>query len=281
MNNGDAMDGMHKGGTFLRRYGHLIALAVALAAWALATPEQASWLFLPTWIVVTQLIFAGSLESARLSRQAWLGQYLRPSSSWYHLMRGGVLMIVWHQVFGAVLGLFVLVKLRLLPLGDWLLLLLALVVLVTVMRLLCRRLEHDLIEGYTAAVVRRLVVVPVAALLTAGLLLSALFRPLPYLVGLPWGEALARHLHGLDVATLLGFFERLASAIELTQYWAMQNALESLRLDGSLEVLGWAGLVFMQAAFAWAFVRLAVGVDALKSSAVIRSYGGSLNESAR
>ncbi len=245
-------------------HAHLALAVLVLLLWSLLGDRLAGLLFLPAWVLVTQLIAAGSLEAARLRRRAWLDQYLRDDSPWHRWLRGGALMVARHQLLGACLALLLLVQLRLLAWGDWPLLLFAVVGLVVLRNGLRRRLARHVIGEHLPAVTRRLVVVPAAGLLTLALVVAALWLPQPYLVGLGWEEALLRHLQGRDAASLLGFFERLGSAVELTQYWAMQNAVESLRLGAPLALLGWLLLLLTQSAFAWAYVRLLIGADALR-----------------
>ncbi|MFY0992873.1 hypothetical protein [Halomonas sp. C05BenzN] len=246
------------------QHAHLVAAVSILLAWSLLAERLAGLLFLPAWVLVTQLIAAGSLEAARLRRRAWLGQYLRDGSPWHRRLRGGVLMVARHQLLAAFLALLLLVKLRLLIWVGWPLLLLAVAGLVMLRNALRRRLARHVIGEHLAAVTRRLVVMPAAGLLALALVVAALWLPQPYLVGLGWEEALMGHLQGRDAASLLGVFQRLGSAVELTQYWAMQNAVAALPLGAPLALLGWLLLLLTQSAFAWAYVRLLVGADAMR-----------------
>lgn len=251
-------------GAWLWRHAHLLLTVAALFAWSRASSAWAVLLFLPVWVLATQLIVAGSLESARLRRRAWLGQYLREDSPWHRWLRGGALMVVRHQVIGALLALVLLVQLRLLPLVGWPLLLAGAVVLVGVDRELRRRLARHVIAEHLAAVSRRLLVPPVAGLLALGLVAAALWLPQPYLVGLGWEEAMLRHLPGSDGGSLLGFLERLAGVVQTSQYWAMQNAVAHLKLGAPFALLGWVLLLLAQGAVAWAYVRVLVGAEALR-----------------
>lgn len=240
----------------------LIALAMPLIWWSLPG-AAASTLFTPVWIAVTQLIFAGSLEAAKLQRRAWLGQYLKATSPWHLWLSGGVVMVIWHQLLGAAMALVLLVSLRRLAATDWLLLLLALGLFIVYRSWLQNRLEKHVITDYLAAVTRRLAVPPVAVLLTLGLALSALWRPQPYMVSIPWEVALRDYLVTGSGQTLLGALERLASALELTGFWAMQNALNNLDVSSSVAILGWGLLLLMQGVLSWSFIRLLAGIDAL------------------
>ncbi|PMR67711.1 hypothetical protein [Halomonas heilongjiangensis] len=246
------------------RHAHLALTVLVVLLWSQLGERLAGLLFVPAWVLVTQLIAAGSLEAARLRRRAWLDQYLRDDSPWHRWLRGGALMVARHQLLGACLALLLLVKLRLLAWVDWPMLLVAVVGLVGLRNGLRRRLARHVIRGHLPAVTRRLVVPPAAGLLSLMLVAVALWLPQPYLVGLGWEEALLRHLQGRDAASLLGFFERLGSAAEIIQYWAMQNAVESQQLGAPLALLGWSLLLLTQSAFAWAYVRLLVGADALR-----------------
>jgi len=84
---------------------------VLLFAWRLMPEPYLEWLLLPLWVMSGWLIFASSLEAARLRRRAWLDQYLLVSSPWHTRWRGGWLMSLWHLVLAALLALFMLVRL--------------------------------------------------------------------------------------------------------------------------------------------------------------------------
>lgn len=254
------------------RHGHQLLTLGVLLLWSLTGLDLADGLFLPVWVVATQLIVAGSLESARLRRRAWLGQYLRERSPWHHWLRGGVVMIVRHELLGAGLALVLLVKLHLLPLACWPVLLLGAVAMVVARNLLRRRLARHVIEAHLAAVTRRLLMLPFAGLLTIALVLATLWLPQPYLVGLRWEEALLHHLQGRESEALLGFFVRLGSTVDLTQMWVMQNAMQRLQIANASAMVGWVLLLLTQSAFAWAFVRLLIGADVLRSEG--RQGGG-------
>ncbi|WP_163576624.1 hypothetical protein [Halomonas faecis] len=244
-------------------HGYLVVMMVALWLWSLAGSPLAGWLFLPALVLTTQLIVAGSLETARLRRRAWLGQYLRGESPWQRRLRGGILMALRHQVAGTVLALVLLVKLRLLPPVAWPLLLATALGLALVARWLRRRLVPHVIGERLVPVSRQLLTAPLACLLALALVGLALWLPQPWLVGLGWEEAVARHLPGGRGGSLLAFFERLAGAAEITQAWAMQNAVERLRLGTPVALLGWLMLLATQGAVAWAYVRLLLGAEAL------------------
>ncbi|MFG6158179.1 hypothetical protein ACGTNG_05185 [Halomonas sp. 1390] len=248
----------------LRRHAHLAMAVLVLLAWSLASDGWAGALFLPVWILATQLIVAGSLEAARLRRRAWLGQYLRDDSPWRRWLQGGALMVLRHQLVGALLALVLLVDLRLLALTEWPLLLAALPLLVVSRNGLRRRLSRHVVAEHLPAVTRRLVTLPIAALLALAMVLAALWLPQPWLVGLGWEEAIARHLSAGESGGLLGFFERLAASAELLRQWAMQNTVERFHLATPVAVLGWLVLLLTQGAVAWAYVRLLVGAEALR-----------------
>ncbi|MDX1467667.1 MAG: hypothetical protein R3215_18395, partial [Halomonas sp.] len=164
----------------------------------------------------------------------------------------------------ALLALVLLVDLRLLSLAEWPLLLAALPALVLARHRLRRRLSRHVVAEHLPAVTRRLLVVPIAALLALAMVLAALWLPQPWLVGLGWEEAITRHLAAGEDGGLLGAFERLAASAELTRQWAMQNAVERLHLATPVAVLGWLVLLLTQGAVAWAYVRLLVGAEALR-----------------
>lgn len=238
-----------------------------MAVWALLDARLAATVLLPVWVVSAQLIFAGSFEAAHLRRRAWLGQYLHHASPWHRWLRKGVLMAIWHQLLAIFLALLLLVKLRLLPPVHWWGIIAAVMALVVIQQALRGHIQRHALAVYAQALTRRLVVWPAGWLLTLLLLLAALWLPQPYLVGLGWEEALIRYTSTAAGDSLLGAFERLGQALELTQYWAMQNALEQSGLGRGLALLGWLLLLLSQSAFAWAFVRLLVGADTLRDVA--------------
>lgn len=247
----------------LWRHVHLILAVLVLLVWSLSGGALAGVLFLPVWVLATQLIVAGSLEAARLRRRAWLEQYLRDDSPWHGWLRGGAMMVVRHQFMGALLALVLLVKLRLLSPVLWPLLLAGVPGLMVALHLLRRRLARHVIDAYLSAVIRRLVVVPAAVVLTLLLVVASLWLPQPWLVGLGWEEAIVRHFPDPSGGALLGLFERLATVAEVTQQWSMQNAVERFRLATPVAMLGWLLLLLIQSTFAWAYVRLLVGAEAL------------------
>jgi len=79
----------------------------------------------------------------------------------------------------------------------------------------------------------------VANTLTLTLLLMLVFahEPQPWLVGVSWSQAMAEHLDVSRSGELLGFLERSAQLVDLSQKWALQNFV------GNLEQAGWLGLL--------------------------------------
>ncbi|MGM0694962.1 MAG: hypothetical protein ACQEUN_16405 [Pseudomonadota bacterium] len=245
----------------LWRHAHLILTVLVLLVWSLSGRALAGVLFLPLWVLATQLIVAGSLEAARLRRRAWLDQYLRDDSPWRGWLRGGMMMVLRHQVLGALLALVLLVKLRLLAPVLWPVLLGGVPGLMVTQRLLHGRLARHVIAEYLPAVTRRLVLAPAAGLLALVLVVAAFWSPQPWLVGLGWEEAIVRHSPNPSGGAVLGFFERLATVAEITQHWSMQNAVERFRLATPVAMLGWLLLLLIQSTFAWAYVRLLIGAE--------------------
>lgn len=241
----------------------LIALALPLIWWSLPG-DIASALFMPVWVVVGQLIFAGLIEAARLRRRAWLGQYLETVSPWHRLVQGGVIMVIWYQLLAFALALILVVSLRQLAATDWPLLWVASGLFIAFERWLRSRLNGHVIAEYLPAVTRQLSVLPVAGLLTILLALAALWRPQPYLVGVPWEVSLRDNLVVGAGQTLLGALERIASGLEISGFWVIQNALDSLDVSSSIAVLGWGVLLLMQGTLAWSFVRLMAGMAVLQ-----------------
>lgn len=237
----------------------LITFSVPLIWWALPG-SIASALFIPAWIVVAQFIFAGLVEKAYLRRRAWLGQYLEVTSPWHQRLRAGVLVIVWNQLLGCILAPLLLVSLRRLAGADWPILLLASGMFILCHHWLNGRLKGHVIADYLPAVTRQLTVLPVAGLLTLALALTPLWRDQPYLVNLPWEAAIREHLPAMSGQSMLGALERIAASVELSGFWLMQNALNTLAVSSYVAVLGWGVLLLIQGTLAWPYLRLLAGV---------------------
>ncbi|MDR5900189.1 hypothetical protein QC823_14525 [Halomonas vilamensis] len=238
-----------------------MALLLTMLAWWQLPEVVAGMLFPLAWIVAAQLVFVGAFEAARLRRRAWLGQYLKKTSPWSRWLRGGVVMVVWHQLVSAILATVLLVSLRLAGLLDMALLVAGASLFWVCDRWARSRLARHVISDYLSAVTRRLLVAPASVLLVVGLIAVSLARPQPYLVGMELERAIQDHIVS-NGQSLLSVFERGASALELASFWAVQNALDGLGVSGWAAVLGWAGVFALQSALALAFVRLLVGAAA-------------------
>lgn len=238
-----------------------MALFLTMFSWWQLPHAIASMLFPFAWVVTAQLVFAGAFEAARLRRRAWLGQYLKTSSPWSRWLRGGVVMVVWHQLVSAILATVLLVSLRLTGLLDLVFLVASAILFLILGRWARARLARHVIPDYLAAVTRRLLVVPVSMFLVAGLIAVSLLRPQPYLVGMDLERAVQSNIVS-NGQSLLGVLERVASTLEVTSFWAVQNALDSLGVAGWIAILGWVGVFALQGALALAFVRFLVGAVA-------------------
>lgn len=242
-----------------------IALLLVLPTWWQLSGSVASVLFPIVWIAVTQLSFVGAFEGARLRRRAWLGQYLKRSSPWGRWLRGGVVMVVWHQLVSAVLSVVLLVSIRLVGWPEMILLVVSAGTWWIFGRWTQMRLAVHVIPDYLSAVTRRLLIAPVSVLLAAGLIMVSLIRPQPYLIDLELSIAVQHHVVS-NSNSLLGVFERSASVIELASFWAVQNALDGLDVAGWGVLLGWIGVFALQSALALAFVRFLVGAAAARDA---------------
>ncbi|WP_311943956.1 hypothetical protein [Halomonas piscis] len=240
-----------------------LAAAGALFGWQRVPATPAGVLFWPLWVAATQVIYTGALESARLRRHAWLGQYLKPASPWHRRLGGGAFMIGRVQLTSAFLALVLLVSLRRLGAADVALLTLAPGLFSLCQRCLDARLHSHIIERYRPALVRRLCVFGVAAVLSLGLVLVRLWQPQPYMVDTAWQTAISSHAVAATGPTLLGSLERLASAMELTGFWLMQNTLGRFDVSQGISLLAWAIMLLMQATLAWSLSRLLAGIAAL------------------
>lgn len=242
----------------------LLVPAVALLIWISLNEPLQGWLFLPFWAATSWLILTGSLEAARLRRRVWLDQYLLVDSGWHRLLRGGMLMTAWHLLIAALRALFMLARLLHASGWLWLILLAQVPVVCLLSRWLNRLLRPHVKPAVRPAVARRLLV-PVAMLpLLLFYLLVSLNLSQPDLTGAGWAEAVNRHLPEAQSAmALLAVVERGYLLLDLTLQWAMQNTLGGVADSGALALLAWSLLLLGGAAFAWAWVRMLVGVGAL------------------
>lgn len=244
----------------------LLVPAIALLGWSLVADPVQGWLFLPLWAAISWLILTGSLESARLRRRVWLDQYLLADSGWHRLLRGGVLMTAWHLLIASMLALFMLARLLHASGWLWLILLAQVPVLWLLGNWLDLRLRAHLKPHVRAAIIRRLSV-PLAMLpLLVCYLLVSLYTSQPDMTGTGWGAAVGLHLpEAQSSMALLAVFERVYLLLDLTLQWALQNTLGNIDDSGLLALLAWSLLLLGGAAFAWAWVRMLVGVSALVS----------------
>lgn len=242
---------------------YYLPVILLLVIWALVPLSVAQWLLVPVWVVCWQLMFTGAFEAARLRRRAWLGQYLKPESPWMHWLRGGILMFLLAQAGSALLALVLVVRLRLLNWSEGLSLLAGLVLFLVLLVALRRWTAGQVIADFVNPVCRRMLVYPTSVVLAVTLMLAAIWRPQAWYVGLSWNEAVARGVQAFHGDSLLAALQRSAQALEVTQLWGMQNVSESLVAGSLLLGLGWGLLLVWQAAFAWSFVRLLTGTDAL------------------
>ena len=237
---------------------------VLLFAWRLMPEPYLEWLLLPLWVMSGWLIFASSLEAARLRRRAWLDQYLLVSSPWHTRWRGGWLMSLWHLVLAALLALFMLVKLLWLSPWLWVVLAVHLPLLWILGKLLRRRLQGHVKAPLLGPLMRRLLVPLGGLVLLIGYLLATLYISQPNMQGMSWTDAVVAYLPGSRSSlTLLATAERAHHLLELTVQWAMQNALGDVDNSGLLGLFAWSLLVVSGAAFIWAWLRLLTGIDSL------------------
>lgn len=243
-----------------------LAIFLLLLGWSLLPGVLRGWTMLPLWIACTALVFTGSLEAARLRRRVWLDQYLLAASPWHRVLRGGSLMVAWHLFIGALLSLFMLIKLQSLAVALWVVLALGLPLIAWLLRSLGGRLQKHVLPQARPVLVRRFTVPVAVCVLTALYLVVTLSLGQPDVRGLNWDSAVTQHLQqSSSQFAPLRFLERLYMLLELTLQWALQNALGGTERNGGLAVVGWSLLLLSGSAFIWAYVRLMVGADALFS----------------
>ncbi len=243
-----------------------VMAVIFLFGWRHLPEPYLGWLLLPVWAVAGFLIFASSIEAARLRRGAWLNQYLLADSLWHVRLRGGWLLSGWHLLLSALLALFMLVKL--LWLSPWLclMLLVSLPLLWWLDSKLRRRLQNHIKPPLLNAVTRRLLVPLGAALLLCGYLLVSLSLSQPNMQGIGWIDALGRHMQDSQSSMpLLALSERGHQLLELSVQWALQNTLGDADNSGILGVLAWSLLLISGSAFIWAWMRMLTGIAALRS----------------
>lgn len=237
-----------------------------LFGWRHLPEPYLGWVLLPVWAVAGYLIFASSIEAARLRRSAWLNQYLLADSLWHVRLRGGWLLSGWHLLLSALLALFMLVKLLWLSPWLWLMLLLSLPLLWWLDSKLRRRLQSHVKPPLLNAVSRRLLVPLGAALLLCGYLLVSLSLSQPNMQGIGWIDALGRHMQlSQSSLPLLALSERGHQVLELSVQWALQNTLGDADNSGILGVLAWSLLLISGSAFIWAWMRMLTGIATLRS----------------
>lgn len=243
-----------------------LTAVIFLFGWRHLPEPYLGWLLLPVWAVSGYLIFASSIETARLRRSAWLNQYLLADSRWHVRLRGSWLLNGWHLLLSALLALFMLVKLLWLSPWLWLMLLLSLPMLWWLDSRLTGRLQNHVKPPLLNAVSRRLLVPLGAALLLCGYLLVSLSLSQPNMQGIGWIDALGRHMQDSQSSLpLLALSERGHQILELSVQWALQNTLGNADNSGILGVLAWSLLLISGSAFIWAWMRMLTGVAAIRS----------------
>lgn len=244
----------------------LTVAAVGLLLWGRMPIELAAWLFLPVWLICWQLIFFSGFERAKLRRQAWLGQYLRPDSLWSQRLQGGLLMVLLQQLIAAVLALWLVLRLRLVSADEVLALLAALLLWLVLVAFLRGYLSRHVISGRLGAVVRRLSVSPVAASLAMVLIGLAVFRTHPHYGDMALAQALHYGLQGLPGDSILSVLLRLVVTMDVAQHWAIQSLDRSGVPGRPLVLAGWVIVFAQNSLFAWSWVRAMAGWQALFSS---------------
>ena len=241
--------------------------------WSLLPAPLRGWSMLPLWIVCTALIFTGGFEAARMRRRVWLDQYLRAESPWHRLLRGGALMAAWHVLIGALLSLFMLIKLQYSDAALWVVLALGLPLLAWFSRMLNRRMREHVVPQALPALVRRFSVPLAVGVLTALYLVVTLYQGQPDLRGLSWDLVMLEYLQpSASELTGLRVLERSYMMLDLTLHWALQNGLGGAERNGWLALVGWSLLLLSGSAFIWAYVRLLVGLEALLDQRIQPSW---------
>ncbi|WP_022962228.1 hypothetical protein [Halopseudomonas pelagia] len=236
---------------------------IFLFGWRHLPEPYLGWLLLPVWAVAGCLIFASSIEAARLRRGAWLNQYLLAGSVWHARLRGGWLMMSWHLLLSALLALFMLVKLLWLSPWLWLMLLAWMPVMWWLSGQIRRRLDGHVKPTLIKALSRRLLVPLGAALLLIGYLAVSLTLSQPNMQGMSWTGALGLYMQESHSSLpLLAVSERGHQLLELTVQWAMQNTLGDVDSSGILGLLAWCLLLISGSTFIWAWMRLLAGIAA-------------------
>ena len=206
------------------------------------------------------LISLGLLEAAFMRRRAFLNQYLKPEHTYYRLLRGGLLLLIWQMLKALSLSLWLLLALLLL---EWqAILLLGVDTLLLALGYQWYQIHFQtFIHGpYILMISRQYLVRLNTVLLTTGLLLLEFFMPHPNYQALAWNEAIQYEVGQIQTQChFLGLLVRLMVALNVLGWWLAQTWLP--QLDYPLLALGgWGLFLFSSLAFVWAYSRLLLSV---------------------
>ena len=124
---------------------HVVLIAV-LGAWSVLPVSIANYIFYLLILVVASCIGRAGYEHAKLRREAWLGQYLKASSTLRKPLAVGV--ISWFYIFplATFLSVILLLNLRSGGLAVWGAVLFGFLVFQWSTRSLARKVEEHVIE---------------------------------------------------------------------------------------------------------------------------------------
>ncbi|MBT00071.1 MAG: hypothetical protein CMI01_15530 [Oceanospirillaceae bacterium] len=240
-------------------------LIAVLGAWSVLPVSIANYIFYLLILVVASCIGRAGYEHAKLRREAWLGQYLKASSTLRKPLAVGV--ISWFYIFplATFLSVILLLNLRSGGLAVWGAVLFGFLVFQWSTRSLARKVEEHVIEKSVAPIVRKVSTLPAAMIMITLSVMVSLSIPHPNVKGMSWLDVMGRGTAQIEGSGILPFLELLHLGVGLTEYWAIQNTIETLGTPVMLNVLGWTLFFISECAFVWAFCRLMVGVDSLRA----------------
>ncbi|NMT63445.1 hypothetical protein [Marinobacter orientalis] len=244
---------------------HHALVGIALFAWAVMPLNVADLMFYPFLICVIGIIARAGYEQGKLRRRAWLRQYLKEDSILHRRLSVGLLSWLVTLPVATFLAFILLLNIRSGDWGLWLVLLTGFIVFIWAKGYFVPRLESHVVEDSLASIGRKVSILPTAGAMITLFVILAQVLPHPNVEGMAWPEMIrigTSHIQGVG---LLPFLERMFLALTLTEYWAMQNAIQSLGTPLTLNLMGWTLFFLSQCAFIWAFCRLLAGTESLKA----------------
>lgn len=251
----------------LRQSGFLLLLTAALWLVFLYGRVLSTPILALIWVAAWSVMTRGLLARARVRRQAWLAVYLRPSSSYGRLLRGGIVMTLVCATVAALLSLFLLMTLM--RKDDallWQALLVTACLLLPAQQLFARRLITHFNERYLPELAWRFVALFVGLCLVAFLGWHAFHQQYPNLLNATLEQSVW-HFVDAEAARspyLLALLQLSAALDGLTQWLAQQ--LLPAPVNSFTQASAWILLLVRESLFVWSFLIMCRGVLVLHGS---------------